>query len=157
MEHGELVRRNTAVVYGTLEPWKPATCGPTGSAELPLDNRQLETLDEVIGSAERVTGLRFSVFLGDLGVDSRAKALELLAGLGLDAPNGVLVALSPGQRIVEVVTGAVCSLRITDRAARLAVLTMVSSVSSGDLMGALVNGLRTLADQAGTLPDRSGW
>ncbi len=157
MEHGELARRESAVPYGTLEPWKPATCGPTGFAALPLDNRQLETLDEVIANAERVTGLRFSAFLGDLGADSRARALELLSGLGPDAPNAVLVAISPGQRIVEVVTGTVAALRITDRASRLAVLNMVSSASNGDLMGALVNGLRTLADQAGTLPDRSSW
>lgn len=157
MEHGELVRQETPVPYGTLEPWKPATCGPTGFADLPLDNRQLETLDEVIAGAERVTGLRFSAFLGDLGADSRARALQLLAGLGSDAPNAVLVAISPGQRIVEVVTGSAAALRITDRASRLAVLTIVSSATNGDLMGALVNGLRTLADQAGTLPDRSSW
>jgi hypothetical protein len=157
VEHGELVRRDSPLPYGTLEPWKPPTSGPTGFADLPLDNRQLETLDEVIRSAERVTGLRFSAFLGDLGVDSRARALELLGGLGPDAPNAVLVALSPGQRIVEVVTGTVAALRITDRACRLAVLNMVSSATNGDVMGALVNGLRTLADQAGTLPDRTSW
>ncbi len=157
MEHGELVKRDSAVPFGTLEPWKPATCGPTGFADLPLDNRQLETLDEVIGSAERVTGLRFSAFLGDLGTDSRARALGLLGGLGPDAPNAVLVAISPGQRIVEVVTGTVAALRISDRASRLAVLNMVSSATNGDLMGALVNGVRTLADQAGTLPDRTSW
>lgn len=125
--------------------------------DVPMNTQQLSLLDEVIDSAERLTGLRFSAYLGDLGSDSRATALGLHAGLGADAPNAVLVALSPGQRIVEVVTGTVAALRITDRAARLAVLNMVSSAGAGDLEGALVNGIRTLADQAGTLPDRSSW
>lgn len=154
MAPGELIKAqpNTQV-----EPWKPVTCGPTGYADLPLDNKQLNLLDDVIDSAERVTGLRFSAYLGDLGGDSRATALGLLNGLGADAPNAVLLALSPGQRIVEVVTGTVAALRITDRAARLAVLNVVSAAGSGDLESALINGIRTLADQAGTLPDRAGW
>ena len=153
MAPGELVKSGSAAVA----PWTAPTCGPTGFADLPLDNKQLETLDEVIGSAETVTGLRFSAFLGDLGPDSRATALGLLASLGSDAPNAVLVAISPAQRVVEVVTGSVAALRITDRAARLAVLNVVSSATNGDLMGALTNGIRTLADQAGTLPERTSW
>ena len=154
MAPGEVVKASDT---GVVAPWQAPTCGPVGYGDLPLDNRQLETLDEVISSAESVTGLRFSAFLGDLGSDSRATALNLLTGLGADAPNAVLVAISPGQRIVEVVTGTVAALRITDRAARLAVLNVVSSATNGDLMGALANGLRTLADQAGTLPDRTSW
>jgi len=150
---GELVKRDST---GQLQV-PAATVGPTGDADRPFDTKELELLDEVIDAAERVTGLRFSAYLGDLGADSRATALGLLAGLGADAPNAVLVAVSPGQRIVEVVTGTVAGLRITDRAARLAVLTVVSAASSGDLTTALVNGVRTLADQAGTLPDRTGW
>lgn len=153
MAPGELAK----VDHGVVAPWSAPTSGPTGFAHLPLDNVQLETLDEVIGNAERVTGLRFSAFLGDLGEDSRATAVNLLAGLGSDAPHAVVLAISPAQRIVEVVTGSVAALRITDRAARLAVLNVVSSATNGDLMGALTNGLRTLADQAGTLPDRTRW
>ena len=153
MAPGELAK----VQPGEVEAWKPAVCGPTGFADLPMNTQQLSLLDEVIDSAERLTGLRFSAYLGDLGSDSRATALGLHAGLGADAPNAVLVALSPGQRIVEVVTGTVAALRITDRAARLAVLNMVSAAGGGDLESALVNGIRTLADQAGTLPDRTSW
>jgi hypothetical protein len=140
-----------------LETRRPTVCGPLGSADQPFVPRQLSLLDEVIDSAERLTGLRFSAYLGDLGSDSRATALGLHASLGADAPNAVLVALSPGQRIVEVVTGTAAALRITDRAARLAVLNMISFAGNGDLEGALINGIRTLADQAGTLPDRTGW
>ncbi len=155
MAPGEIVKRD--IDDQAIEHWQPRVAGPTGYAESPFDSKQLMMLDEVIESAEEVTGLRFSAYLGDLGADSRATALSLHAGLGSDAPNGVLVALSPSQRIVEVVTGTVAALRISDRAARLAVLNVVSAAGNGDLHGALVNAIRTLADQAGTLPDRTTW
>ena len=153
MVSGELV----PVGAGALRPWQPPQVGPVGPAEQPFDDKSLELLDEVIAEAELTTGLRFSAFLGNLGQDSRAGALELLHGLKADTPYAVLLAVSPEQRIVEVVTGAEAARRITDRAARLAVLGVTSAARDGDLLGAMLNGLRTLADQAGTLPHRSGW
>jgi hypothetical protein len=59
--------------------------------------------------------------------------------------------------VVEVVTGSEAARRISDRAARLGVLAVVSSCTDGDIPGALVTGVRILADQAGTLPERSTW
>ena len=154
MAPGEVAKRSE---QGLIERWQPVHAGPTGYADSPFDSKQLVMLDEVIEGAEAVTGLRFSAFLGNLGADSRATALSLHKDLGSDAPNGVLIAISPAERTVEVVTGTVAALRITDRAARLAVLNVVSAAGSGDLHGALVNAIRTLADQAGTLPDRTRW
>jgi hypothetical protein len=61
----------------------------------------------------------------------------------------VLIAVSPGQRVVEVVTGAAAARRIPDRACALAVLSMTGSFAAGDLVGGIVNGLRQLSDQAG--------
>lgn len=155
MAPGEIAKRD--VDEQAIEKWQPRVAGPTGSTGLPFDNKQLVLLDEVIDNAEQVTGLRFSAYLGDLGPDTTARARSLHAGLGTDAANGVLVAISPAQRIVEVVTGSVAGLRISDRAARLAVLNVVSAAAKGDLHGALINAVRTLADQAGTLPDRTTW
>ncbi len=154
MATGELARVEDtgAAVQRRRRP----TTGPVGSPS-PLDHQQLEFLDEVIGEAEKATGLRFSAYLGDLGENSRAGAVALLEGLRADAPYAVLVALSPGQRLVEIVTGSEAARRISDRAARLAALSVVSSAQNGDLAGALVSGIRTLADQAGTLPERSSW
>ncbi|WP_322097560.1 DUF5130 family protein [Nakamurella alba] len=140
-----------------VTPWKPATVGPVGYTDLPLESHGLVLLDEVIAAAETATGLRFSAYLGDLGTDTRATAESLLDGLGADAPYAVLVAISPGQRAVEIVTGAAAARRLTDRGSRLAVLNVVSRAADGDLLGALTNGIRTLADQAGILPERSGW
>ena len=136
--------------------WNPQV-GPAGEADQPLTTSQLELLDDVIREAERFTGLRFSTYLGDLGGNTTATAENLLSGLGPDARSGVLIAVSPGQRVVEVVTGSEAARRISDRAARLGVLAVVSSCTDGDVPGALVTGVRILADQAGTLPERSTW
>jgi len=152
--HGELSTVGpTEVAPPNLRP----PVGPVGEAEQPLTTTQLELLDDVLREAERFTGLRFSTYLGDLGSNTTASAESLLAGLGTDAPAGVLLAISPGQRVVEVVTGGEAARRVTDRAARLAVLAVVSSCTDGDIAGALVTGVRILADQAGTLPERSTW
>ena len=136
--------------------WNPQV-GPAGEADQPLTTAQLELLDDVIREAEGFTGLRFSAYLGDLGSNSGSTAQSLLSGLGADAEAAVLLAVSPGERVVEVVTGAESARRISDRAARLAVLAVVSSCTDGDIPGALVTGVRILADQAGTLPERSTW
>lgn len=140
-----------------LERWTPPPVGPQGNADSPLIPSQRNTLDEVMAAAERSTGLRFSVYLGDLGTDSHTAAESLHAGLGAESVVAVLLAVSPGQRIVEVVTGAEAARRISNRSARLAVLSVIASCSEGDLLGSLVNGVRTLADQAGTLPERTNW
>lgn len=118
---------------------------------LPFSSAQLATLDETLTVATRSTGLGFSVYLGDLGDDSRRRAEELLAGdpRGSDA---VVVAVSPGQRVVEIVTGRDAHRRLPDRGAKLAVMSMVASFKEGDLAGGLISGVRMLADQAGPVP-----
>jgi hypothetical protein len=132
--------------------------GPSGFANQPLRQKDLQALDLVIAEAEHATGLRFAVFLGDLGEDTRSGAEAMLGDLGDDAPYAVLVAVSPGQRVVEVVTGTEASLRVSDRAARLAVLSVLAACESGDISRALENGVRVLADQAGAVPDKTkGW
>ena len=49
--------------------------------------------------------------------------------------ESVLIAVSPGQRVVEVVTGAGAARRLPDRACALAVLSMTGSFAAGDLVG----------------------
>ncbi len=119
---------------------------------LPFSIPQLAALDEALTLAERTTGLHFSVYLGDLGEDTRAQAEELHASIGCCASNAVLVAVSPGQRVVEIVTGAESNRRLTDHGCELAVSDMVASFKKGDLVGGLASGLRVLADQAGPAP-----
>ena len=116
---------------------------------LPVSPAQLARLDEALTLATRTTGLHFSIYLGDLGEDTRATAEELHESIGAQAPEAVLIAVSPGQRVVEVVTGSEAAQRLPDRACKLAVMSMTASFREGDLAGGLTSGLRTLADQAG--------
>lgn len=143
---------------GSLPAGLTRRVGPAGFGGQPLRQKDLQSLDLVIAASEQATGLRFAVFLGELGEDTRAGAEALLPGLGDDAPYAVLIALSPGQRVVEVVTGTEAALRVSDRAARLAVLSVIAACESGDIARALENGVRVLADQAGAIPATSkGW
>jgi hypothetical protein len=117
-------------------------------SDQPFTPVQLSRLDEALTLASRETGLRFSVYLGDLGEQPSERVKELhdeLEGSG----ESVLVAVSPGQRVVEVVSGPEARVRLPDRGAKLAVMSMVASFKEGDLLGGLLSGLRMLADQAG--------
>ena len=115
---------------------------------LPFTPVQLSRLDEALTLASRDSGLRFSVYLGELGANPTETAQRLHASAeGSD--EAVLVAVSPEQRVVEVVTGPEARVRLPDRGAKLAVMSMVASFKEGDLLGGLLSGLRMLGDQAG--------
>jgi hypothetical protein len=118
--------------------------------ELPFTAVQLSRLDEALTLASRAARLQFSVYLGALGQDTRQEAERLHASIGSDASQAVLIAVSPGQRVVEVVTGEEANRRLPDRGCKLAAMSMVASFKEGDLIGGLVSGLRMLCDQAGS-------
>ena len=111
--------------------------------------QELARLDEALTMSSRETGLRFTLYIGELGSDTRTTAEDLHSRSGGDTASSVLVALSPGQRVLEIVTGAAAARRLPDRACALAVLSMTSRLGSGDLTGAIVNGLRQMSDAAG--------
>jgi hypothetical protein len=111
--------------------------------------QELARLDEALTMSSRETGLRFTLYIGDLGKRTRVQAEEMHARSGGNPVDSVLIAVSPGQKVVEVVTGAGASRRLPDRACALAVLSMTTSFAAGDLVGGIVNGLRQLSDQAG--------
>jgi hypothetical protein len=111
--------------------------------------KELARLDEALTMSSRETGLRFTLYVGELRTPTRAHAEELHARSGANPGDSVLIAVSPGQRVVEVVTGAGAARRLPDRACALAVLSMTSAFGAGDLVGGIVNGLRQLSDQAG--------
>jgi hypothetical protein len=114
----------------------------------PFTTRQLLRLDEALRLADQSTGLIFSVYVGDLDDPVRGHAEKLHAQLAEPA-RAVLLAVSPNQRLLEVVTGAEARKRLPDRSAKLAALSMAAAFSGGDLAGGLVSGLAQLADQAG--------
>jgi len=160
-EHG------TSTEVDRLAPLEPgAVVTPSGrvsvATELDPDRRdspftpaQLARLDEALTMASRDTGLRFNLYLGDLGSDPPAVAQRILARLGAAAENSVLVAVSPEQRQIEIITGHEAVARLPDRGAKLGVMTMVASFKKGDLFGGLLSGLHMLADQASGRPRRS--
>ncbi|WP_212989835.1 DUF5130 family protein [Actinoplanes auranticolor] len=114
----------------------------------PFTTRQLLRLDEALRVADQQTGLTFSVFIGDLEEPTREYAEQLHRQLD-GAAKAVLLAISPNQRILEIVTGSDARKRISDRDAKLAALSMAASFAGGDLAGGVLAGLDQLASHAG--------
>lgn len=114
----------------------------------PFTTRQLIRIDEALRLADESTGLVFSVYVGNLDEPVREHAQRLHAQLA-DPAHAVLIAVSPNQRVLEIVTGSAARKRIADRAAKLAALSMVAAFGGGDLAGGIVNGLDQLAGHAG--------
>lgn len=161
MATGEVVRQSDDAVElgpgeavmatGRVSIARPVVPGPP---RVPFSAGQLAQLDEALTLASRETGVDFSIYLGGLGEDTRAEAESLHAMTGERAAEAVLIAVSPEQRVVELITGAESGRRIPDRGCKLAVMGMVAFFTEGDLPGGLVSGLRMLADQAGPAPHR---
>jgi hypothetical protein len=113
----------------------------------PFTAHQLSRLDEALTLSSRETGLTFSVYVGELQSPARAHAEALFERLD---DGSVLLAVSPGQRLLHIVTGPDSARRLPNRACALAALAMRASFANGDLVGGIVTGLRMLADAAGT-------
>lgn len=119
-------------------------------ADRPFSPVQLSRIDEALTLASRETGLTFSVYVGELPGNARTTAEEMFNKLAAQHPAPVLLAVSPGQRKLEIVTGGESARRIPNRIGGLAALAMRASFTNGDITGGIVNGLRQLADAAGT-------
>jgi uncharacterized protein DUF5130 len=114
----------------------------------PFTTRQLLRLDHALRVANDETGLIFSVYLGEFETPSREFA-ERLHKQVAESDRAVLVAVSPNQRKLEIVTGNEARKRISDRDAKLAGLSMAAAFAGGDLAGGVVAGLDQLATHAG--------
>jgi uncharacterized membrane protein YgcG len=121
-------------------------------AAIPLRSQQ--RIQDAIETCRRENGLDVSVLVGDLALDDlkqfRQAAERLHEALGPERTlSAVLVVVAPGQRRVEIVTGPRVRRRVPDRVCSLAVLSMTTAFSGGDLAGGIVDGLRQIADSAG--------
>lgn len=119
-----------------------------------LPPRLQQRIQQAIETCRSHNGLDVSVLLGDLELDDlgqfRAAAERLHAALGEErSARAVLVVVAPGQRRVEVVTGPKVRRRVPDRVCSLAVLSMTTAFSGGDLAGGIVDALRQFAEAAG--------
>lgn len=124
------------------------TAGNPQVIEGPFSTRQLIRLDEALRVADKSTGLTFSIYLGEITEPVRKGAEELHAQLA-HPTSSVLIAVSPQQRQLEIVTGSHARRRLSDRDCKLAALSMAAAFSGGDLAGGLISGLAQLADHAG--------
>jgi hypothetical protein len=114
----------------------------------PFTTRQLLRLDEALRLADQTTGLRFSIYCGDLNEPTRASAEKLHSELE-DPARTVLLAASPGQRVLEIVTGEQARKRLRDRDCKLAAFSMAAAFNGGDLAGGFISGLAMLVNLAG--------
>ncbi|HCT80926.1 MAG TPA: DUF5130 domain-containing protein [Micromonosporaceae bacterium] len=124
------------------------TAGNQEVLEGPFTTRQLLRIDEALRVADRSTGLTFSVYVGELTEPVREAAEKLHAQLANPA-DSVLIAVSPQQRQLEIVTGSTARKRLADRDCKLAALSMAAAFGGGDLAGGIISGLAQLADHAG--------
>jgi uncharacterized protein DUF5130 len=136
--HGELARPDAAHPVS----WHPEVING------PLSTRSLLRLAEALRQADALTGLTFSVYIGELTEPVRVDAEAMHAQLA-EPDRSVLLAVSPNQRLLEIVTGSVAATRILDRDCKLAALSMSAAFAGGDLGGGLVAGLAQLAEHAG--------
>jgi uncharacterized membrane protein YgcG len=119
-----------------------------------LPERTQQRIQQAIESCRAQNGLDVSVLVGDLALTDlgqfRSAAERLHAALGEErSQSAVLVVVAPGQHRVEVVTGPKVRRRVPDRVCSLAVLSMTTAFSGGDLAGGIVDALRQFADAAG--------
>lgn len=113
----------------------------------PFTGRALVRLDEALRTADNSTGLQFSVYVGELDEPYRAHAEQLHRQL-LRPAESVLLAVSPNQRVLEIVTGGAARERLPDRDCQLAAMSMTSAFTGGDLAGGIITGLAQLANRA---------
>lgn len=104
-------------------------------------------IDKAIRDAETVCRFEFSVYVGSADGEARPFAERLHAVLSAPA-RSVLVMVDPTARIVEVVTGAEVRRVLDDSKVQLAVLSMQTAFSAGDLVGGITQGVMMLAEHA---------
>ncbi|WP_026924540.1 DUF5130 family protein [Glycomyces arizonensis] len=116
--------------------------------EGPFDTRELLHLDEALTAAEREGGgLHYSVYVGPLHDPVRGAAESMHERLR-DPDMSVLIAVSPEQRQLQIVTGKLAKEKIPDRSAALVVFSMEAAFGAGQLSGGIITGLRMLAETA---------
>jgi uncharacterized membrane protein YgcG len=118
---------------------------PAGEA---FSERQRDDIARAIRLARQESDLPVSVYVGTLDGDTRAMATQLHRALGPGASRSVLVAVDPGARRLEIVTGSDVRRHLDDRSAGLAALAMTSAFQAGDLSGGIASGVLSLAEHA---------
>lgn len=119
------------------------------SVHYPFPVKDLVRLDDALTYGSRAAKARFSVYIGDLGADTAAKAREILARVPTPN-NAVLLAVSPDQKAIEVVYGSDVSGRGIEESAPLGVSAAAASLRDGNLIDGLISAVRVMS--AGVSP-----
>jgi hypothetical protein len=152
---GELVKTTDGAVlpYGYAQTLSGRISGVTEPGELsvhyPFPIKDLVILDDALKYGSRAARARFAVYLGDLGEDTAGTARMILARVPTP-DNAVLLAVSPNQRVIEVVYGSEVKGRGIEEAAPLGVSAAAASFQEGDLIDGLISAVRVLS--AGVSP-----
>jgi hypothetical protein len=110
----------------------------------PFTTAELVALDEALADATDETGIRFSVFIGDLGADAFAGASAVLASAP-EPEHAALIAIAPNTKDVVVVSGQEVAARLNDRVAQLGVTAAIAGIRSGDLVDGIISSIRVIA------------
>jgi hypothetical protein len=132
-----------------------AVVGPTGRVsaareewltplEAPFTRDERLRLDNALTEAIRRSGVRFNVYIGDLGVDIAA-GVDALFPTTPDAEHSVLLAVAPNQKAIEARSGRAVAHRANDRVLQLGVSAAISAFAEGDLIDGLVSSVRVIS------------
>lgn len=97
--------------------------------------------------AERVSGLRFSVWIGESEEEPRPQAERLHAALS-DPEHSVYLACNTALHSLEVVTGSAARQTLTDEECEHTTDRMKKIAATGDLTSAVALGLQHLGTYA---------
>ncbi|NRQ35471.1 DUF5130 family protein [Nonomuraea sp. NN258] len=113
-----------------------------------LTATQADDVRQALATAERRSGLRFALFLGEPVGGRRHFAERLHAALGDEAGHAVVILVDLSGRALEVVTGEQARRKLPDGVCRLTAMSMATAFSVGDLVGGLLYGIAALGEQA---------
>jgi hypothetical protein len=99
----------------------------------------------LVDLGREISGVAFAIYIGELpGAESaRARLAELP-----DPDGTVLIAVDPERRLVDIVTGSYAMSRVDDHSCNLAVLSLQSCASAGDVSAGIRDALVLLAERA---------
>jgi hypothetical protein len=133
---------NSGRISGVTEPGEL-------SVSYPFPVMELVQLDDALKFGSRAAKARFAVFIGDLGADTAATARQILAKVPTP-DNAVLLAISPNQRVIEVVYGSDVSGRGIEESAPAGVAAAAELLKDGKLVPGLVKAIQVMS--AGVSP-----
>jgi hypothetical protein len=139
---------------GRADPWQPRrglegvhtdmTSNDAGEPTLSVDFARIVDSRR---NAEAISGLHFSLWIGDSDEEPRSHAERLHAALSRP-DHSVYVVCNVHQRTLEIVTGAAARQTLTDEECVLATGSMRQVLATGNITDALVQGLDHLGTYA---------